>query len=117
MATTTTALIAMYVDVELSTAGGAYGLGVIELVVGAAVGVCVAEGVGGAVGAAVDGAVVGMTAGEGVALAVIYVDAVDPPYEFVPANVAMTWYNPGTGGVQLMPKLPYMSLVVVPMSW
>ena len=38
------------------------------------------------------------------------------PYDLLPSKVAMIWYVPSAGGVQVMPYEPPMSLVAVPIS-
>jgi len=92
------------------------GLGVgATVTVGMAVGEIEVEGT---VGAGVD--VVGVAAtgtAAGAFNTTNEVSASEPKYELLPANVAVTLYSPGTGGVHAVVKTPWSSLRIVPMSW
>ncbi len=46
---------------------------------------------------------VAVTCGLGAGSTVMYVVAVEAPYDLLSSNVAVMWYVPGTGGFQAMP--------------
>lgn len=110
----TTAATAMMITITATAATIRYQLIEVGVVVGAVVGEAETVGLGVTEGGVV-GEVAAFACAEGAGVAKSKeVDACELKYEFVPANVAVILYIPGTGGLKANEYCPFRSVVVVP---